>query len=340
MTATLNANELFSKLESIKVGGTTCRYPIEKCEQLTPLINEINQIKKEKNALILAHSYVSPEIIYGVSDFVGDSYYLSKQARDSNSDIIVFAAVKFMAETAKILSPDKTVLIPSQNNGCTLADSITGAQVAALRQQHPNHTFVCYINTTADVKARCEVCVTSSNVYDIVEKIPNDKIFFLPDRFMGQNIINEMARRGVEKEILYSDGTCYVHEEYDPEMIQFIKSEYPGIDVISHPECKPEVLAESDFVGSTSELINYVSKSAHKDFFVLTECGLTGRIQAEFPEKRLVGTCTMCRYMKSNTLENILSSLKAPGPHNQITLERDVMDKARGCIDNMFRYTA
>lgn len=340
MADTISANELFRKLESIKVSGSTCRYSLEKCEQLAPLINEINQVKKEKNALVLAHSYVSPEIVYGVADYVGDSYYLSKMARDSEAQFIVFAAVKFMAETAKILSPRKIVVIPGRDNGCTLADSITSEQVSTLRSAHPDFTFVCYINTTADVKAECDVCVTSSNVYEIVKKIPNRNIYFLPDRLMGQNLANEMARQGVDKVIKFSDGTCYVHEEYDPDMIEYVKSQYPGIEVISHPECKPEILAESNFVGSTTQLIDYVAQSAHNDFFVLTECGLTSRIQAEYPDKRLVGTCTMCRFMKSNTLENIRDSLINPTPDQIITLDDLVIEKARRCVDRMFEFTA
>ncbi len=232
----ITAELLYQKLANVKLGGTTCKFTLEKCHEIAPLVSEINELKKQKNAVILAHSYVSPEIVYGVADFKGDSYQLSKDASKTDAKIIVFSAVRFMAETAKILSPSKKVYIPSQFNGCTLADSISGEDVKKLKKQYSNHTFVCYINTTAEVKAECHTCVTSSNAYDIVEKIPNDKIYFLPDKLMGENIKIEMKQRGVDKEILLYDGTCYVHEQYDPELIEYLQLEYPGLKVLSHPE--------------------------------------------------------------------------------------------------------
>ena len=184
-----------------------------------------------------------------------------------------------------------------------------------------DHTFVCYINTTADVKANCDVCVTSSNVYHIVETIPNDKIFFLPDKLMAQNVIMEMKKRGVNKEILYSEGTCYVHEQYDPEMIQYLRLENPNVKVLSHPECNSAVLNDSDYVGSTSQMINYVKTTDAESFFMLTECGLTSRLQLEVPEKKFIGSCTMCKYMKSNTLEDVLRVLKQPDTEDIIQID-------------------
>src|SRR3989338_2200801 len=215
----ITPEELYQTLKNIKVGGTVCTYSLKKCEEFAPLIKKIKEIKEQKNAVILAHSYVSPEIIYGVGDFVGDSYKLAKDAMSTQADIIVFSAVRFMGETAKILNPEKEVLIPGLLDGCTLAESITTFDVRLLRKQFPGHTFVCYINTTADVKAECDVCVTSANVYTVVENIPNDKIYFLPDKLMGQNLIIEMKRRGIPKDIRYFTGTCYVHEEYGEEQI-------------------------------------------------------------------------------------------------------------------------
>ncbi len=213
------AQQLYDTLKKIKVGGSVCHYSLKKCEELVPLINKINELKEEKNAAILVHSYVSPEIIYGVGDYVGDSYALSKNALATNAETIVFAAVRFMGETAKILNPDKEVLIPGSLDGCTLADSINASQVRNLRKAYPDFTFVCYINTTAEVKAECDVCVTSANVYTIVENIPNDKIYFLPDMLMGRNLVKEMILRKVNKSIRYYNGTCYVHEEYDADQI-------------------------------------------------------------------------------------------------------------------------
>jgi quinolinate synthase len=334
----LTAAELFDRLKHVKVGGNTCVFSMKKCEEFIPKIHRIEALKKENNAVVLAHSYVSPEILFSVADKVGDSYELSKYAKKTSAQTIVFAAVKFMGETAKILNPGKTVVTPSSFNGCSLADSITGSQVETLRRQYPDYTFVCYINTTAEVKAQCDVCVTSSNVYKIIENIPNSKIYFLPDRLMGKNIENEAKKRGLEKTIKYWDGVCYVHEEYDPDMVRFFRSEYPGIKIVSHPECHEEVVKSSDFVGSTSQMVNYVEKSTASTFFLLTECGLADRIGLDGQGKKLVGTCTMCKYMKSNTLDNILEALESPPAETIIEISGPVQEKAQNCIDNMFTY--
>ena len=334
----MSAQQLYEKLKNIRVGGTVCQYSLKKCEELVPLINEINELKEEKNAVILAHSYISPEIIYGVSDFVGDSYKLSNDALTTKAKTIVFVAVRFMGETAKILNPEKEVLIPGTLTGCTLADSIGAAEVRRLRQQYPDYTFVCYINTTAEVKAECDVCVTSANVYTITENIPNDKIYFLPDKLMGENLKNEMERRGVKKDIKFYSGTCYVHEEYNIDQIHKIRLEYPGAKIVSHPECNSVVVDNSDFVGSTEQMLAYMRETESQEFLMLTECGLSARLQSEFPNKKLVGSCTMCRYMKSNSLENIRRVLKNPQPSDRITIDETTRLKALCSIEAMFRY--
>ena len=334
----ITSEQLHEKLKHVTIGGTSCRYPKEKCDELTPLINKINELKKEKNAVILVHSYVSPEIVYGVADFTGDSYALSKNAMDADADIIVFVAVKFMGDTAKILNPDKEVLIPSELNGCSLADSITGEDVRKLKADHPDYTFMCYINTTADVKAECDVCVTSGNVYDIVEKYPSDKIFFLPDKLMGLNIIEEMKERGVEKDIKLWHGTCYVHEEYDPEMIEYLRLTNKNMRVLAHPECSPGVLNHSDFVGSTSQLLDYMQTADAESYLMLTECGLSSRLQVEMPQVKFVGSCSMCKYMKSNTLQDVLRVLENPVEKDYIRIDEDVRKKALHCIEQMFEF--
>jgi quinolinate synthase len=331
------AQDLYQALGHIQIGGSTCLFTQEKCEALAPLIDRIKTLKAQKNAVLLAHSYVSPEILY-IADFVGDSYELSKKAQTTTADTIVFSAVKFMAETAKILNPTKTVLVPSKNNGCTLADSITAQQVRDLKKAHPDYTFVCYINTTAEVKAECEVCVTSSNCVSIVSKIPNDKIFFLPDKLMAQNIQNQLRQEGVEKTLKWSEGTCYVHEAYDPDMIAYLKLTHPGAVVLSHPECSPAVLSASDFVGSTSQMIDYVKKNLPPKVVMLTECGLSARLQMQVPEVQFIGSCTMCRYMKSNTLEDIIRVLESPDKEDCITLDPTVIQAAKKSIDAMFDY--
>ena len=335
----ITAEELRIKLRDVKLNGNACAYTLEKCESLVPVINAINEIKKIRNAVILAHSYVAPEIVYGVADYTGDSYGLSKDASKTDADTIVLAAVRFMGETAKILNPDKEVLIPGSDPACSLADSITGDDVRRLRVRLPEHTFVCYINTTADVKAECDVCVTSSNVNDIVEAIPNDKIYFLPDVLMGRNLQEEMIRRGVFKDIQIYTGTCYVHEQYEPDMVRHMRLKFPGVEVISHPECSPGLARASDYVGSTSQMMGYVAKSKRDNFLVLTECGLVSRLQVEHPGKHFVGACTLCKYMKSNSLEGILRVLVNPQPEDRVVIEESVRVRALRCIEEMFRYT-
>ena len=334
----ITARELYEKLRNIRVGGNVCQYSFKKCEELAPLVNEILRLKAEKNAVILAHSYANPEIVYGVADFVGDSYKLSCDAINTDAKSIVFVAVRFMGETAKVLNPDKEVIVPAREPGCTLADSITAEDVKRLRMQYPDHTFVCYVNTSVDVKAECDVCVTSANVYQIIQQIPNDKIYFLPDKFMGMNLVNEMSRRKIHKIIHFWSGSCYVHEEYTREQIFKIRSEYPDAKIVSHPECNTDVVANSDFVGGTEQMLDYMRKSPAKQFLMLTECGLSSRLQSEFPDKDLVGSCTLCKYMKSNSLEDILGALKDPQPRQVITIPENIRRRAFRSLQAMFTY--
>ena len=335
----MTADTLYAKLKNVNLAGHNCRFSFQDCEELIPMINEINRLKKEQNAVILVHSYVSPEIIYSVADYVGDSYALSKNAMHTDAKKIIFVAVRFMGETAKLLNPNKEVLIPSTPNGCSLADSIDGEDIRKLKEQFSDYSFICYINTTAEVKAQCDVCVTSSNVYDIVENIDNDKIFFLPDKLMGENIIKEMQKRRVKKDIKLWDGTCYVHEEYEAETIDFLRAQYEDLKVLSHPECSPAVINQSDFIGSTSQLLNYIKEQKAENFLMLTECGLSSRIQVEMPEKRFVGTCSMCRYMKANNLKDILRVLKSPNKEDKVNIEQTIIQKANKCLEEMFRLT-
>ncbi|OQY33784.1 MAG: quinolinate synthase [Spirochaetaceae bacterium 4572_59] len=306
------------------------------CEHYYPTIKEIDDLKKETDTVILGHSYIKSNIIYSVADYVGDSYELSKNAMEAKQKRIIFAAVRFMGETAKILSPQKDVLIPGTEAGCTLADSITAEDMLKLKEEYPDYAFLCYINTTAEVKAHCDACVTSSNVYNIVERYPSDKIFFVPDRLMGQNIIDEMKARAVKKDIKIWTGSCYAHEEYDPEMVKALRMKYDDLTVMVHPECSPAVLENADFVGSTSQLYNYVKKKEYGHFLMLTECGLISRIEAEMPERNFVGTCSLCKYMKSNTLENILRVLKNPQPEDYIQIDDEIIKKAQLSINRMF----
>jgi quinolinate synthase len=333
------AEELYNKLRSVQNGTVLCQYSMENCERLVSLINEINELKKEKNVAILAHSYVAPEIVFGVADYSGDSYQLSKNAMETSVQTIIFAAVEFMGETAKILNPDKRVLIPGTNTRCSLADSITGEQVRKLKEQYSEHTFVCYINTTAEVKAFCDVCVTSSNVITIVSNIPNNKIVFLPDKLMGENLKNELEKNGIKKELILHTGACYVHEQYDPDLVKYFRMQNEGLRVVSHPECHPEVAMLSDFVGSTGQMLDYIRKLPEEHpILLLTECGLNARLQSELPNRRFIGSCNLCKYMKSNSLENILQTLKEPENAKEIKLNPSALADAKRCIDRMFTY--
>lgn len=336
----ISPEELFEKLKSIQVGNPLCEYTLDRCRHLAPLINEIEELKAETDAMILAHSYVHPDIIYGVADHVGDSFGLSKCAMQSESEVIVFPSVRFMAETAKILNPQKTVIDPNPNGGCSLADSITADDVYELRETYPSHTFICYINTTAEVKAACDVCVTSSNVYTIIENVPSDRIVFLPDKWMGMNIISHLKEKGVEKEIILYDGECYVHEEFTTNEVDQIRETHPDCTILAHPECRPEVASKADVIGSTSSMINYVKEHKDEDhpFLLLTECGIASRLQVENPELRLLGSCMLCKYMRSNSLQEIKQALEDPSDDQIIEINPLILTSAQKCLENMFHY--
>ena len=334
----VSRDELLQKLQHVRFGAVSDEILKKHIDDSMPIIEEIEQLKRQKNAVILAHSYVTPDIIYSVADYSGDSYELSKNALDAEADLIVFAAVRFMGETAKILSPHKEVLIPGTDPACSLADSVTAEDVRRLRAEYPDHAFICYINTTADVKAECDASVTSSNVYKIIENYPSDKIYFLPDKLMGRNIIEEMQRRGVKKEIRLWDGTCYVHEEFEPRMIDEFRAAHPDIYVMAHPECKPEVVRKVDYVGSTSQMFKRIAQLATDKVMMLTECGLISRIEVEKPGKQFLGACQMCKYMKSNSLEGILRVLKDPVREDYVNLDPEVSRRARKSLEMMFKY--
>ena len=316
------------------------KWNIDTCREIAPLTLEINRLKKEKNAIILTHSYVEPEVIYGVGDFKGDSYYLAAQAKQAQADVIVFAGVVFMAETAKILSPDALVVVPDRDSGCTLADSISGADVRKMKTLYPDAAVVCYINCTAEVKAESDVCVTSSNVYNIVAGLPQKQILFVPDRLMADNIRNEMANRDVDKEIISSDGTCVVHEEFTVAQIEEARKTFPGLKIVAHPECTQEVAEHADFLGSTGEMMNYVKTTDAPYYLMLTECGLVDRLAVEDPEKNFIGGCRLCPYMKMNTLVKIRDALANPQPQQVITLEDELSKRAARCIERMFELAA
>jgi quinolinate synthase len=336
-----SAESLFEKLGKIHVDHPACTYTKERCARLAPLINEILELKTKKKALILAHSYVHPDIIYGVADHVGDSFGLAKIAKETSADMIIFPSVRFMAETAKLLNPEKVVIDPNPNGRCSLADSISAKEMEKLRHQYPQHTFVCYINTTAEVKAFCDVCVTSSNVYRIITALPSNKIYFLPDRLMGENIRNYVKENRIDKEILFYSGTCYVHEEFSVEYLHFIRNSNPEVKVLAHPECKPEVVQEADVVSSTTGMLEYVKKQekTNHPFLMLTECGISSRLQVEAPHIKLLGTCMMCKFMRSNSLEMIKQALENPLSSQIVRIDEQIAKHALLSLEKMFFYS-
>jgi len=330
------AERLFRALLPVDCEPGRRPWTLEACREVAPLTLEIGRLKREKDAVILAHSYVEPEIVYGVADFRGDSYYLSLQARQSRARTIVFAGVVFMAETAKVLCPEATVIVPDRGSGCSLADSLSGAELRRLKGLYPDATVVCYINSTAEVKAESDVCVTSGNALAIVAGLPARRILFVPDRLMAQNLRAELRRQGSDKEIVASDGTCIVHEVFEAGQIAQARSRFPGLRVVAHPECPPEVAAAADFVGSTGAMMKYVKATAAPYFLMLTECGLVGRLQVEAPQKRFIGGCRLCPYMKLNSLEKIRAALADPRPDQIVVLEEGLRRRAASCIERMF----
>jgi quinolinate synthase len=293
-----------------------------------PLVNKINKLKKEKNAVILAHNYMTPEIYHCVADIVGDSLLLAKESQKAKADTIIMCGVHFMAETAKILNPDKKVLIPDMSAGCSLAESITGADVRLLKEKYPGVPVVSYVNTSADVKAETDICCTSSNAVEIVESLGVDRVIFLPDEYLGQNVAAQ-----TKVDIITFHGTCIVHERFTPEEIREYRKNYPGIVVLAHPECPPDVVAEADYTGSTSKMSNYVRDKQPSKVLMVTECSMSDNVAIENPDVEMIKPCNLCPYMKKITLEGIYNSLV--NGTDEVELTKVIMDKARLSIKKM-----
>ena len=328
------------RLQQVINQGTL--WDIEACRTIAPLTLEINQLKREKDVFLIAHSYQTPDIVYGVADSVSDSYSLSKAARDATQQTILFSSVRFMAETAKIVSPHKTVLHPSPEAGCTLSDSITAQDVRNLKARYPGVPVACYINTSAEVKAEVDVCVTSSNYLRICEKLPGDRIIFVPDQLMGKHLAEHLAGH---KEVINYHGECYVHATFTGEKIRSWRerTSEQGIElqVLSHPECDADVIAESDVVGSSEVLREEalrLGSEGKSDIMLITECGTADRVRAESEyELNLIGTCVMCRYKKMTQLEDILQALRDPHPDQIVELDEEIILRAQHSLEEMFR---
>ncbi|MBL7058635.1 quinolinate synthase NadA [Patescibacteria group bacterium] len=291
------------------------------------LIELILELKKKRNAVILVHNYQSPEI-YKVADFMGDSLGLSVKASETDADVIVFCGVSFMAETAKILSPQKTVLLPNMEAGCALADMATVEKLKKVKKAHPDAKVVSYVNTNADVKAMSDICCTSANAVKIVNSLDCDKVIFLPDKNLGRYV-----SKHTDKEIILWDGYCFVHEKLDSKVLLDFQKKYPDSKIIAHPECKDELLEVSDHICGTGGMAKFAKSDGSKDFIIVTECGMTDKLREDVPQKNFHSFCNICPFMKFTTLELIVKSLTLN--QHEIVVPKDIADKARIAIQRM-----
>jgi len=303
-------------------------FPPEERAALQPLIEEIEQLKQQRRAIITAHNYVAPDIYYGVADLVGDSLALAQMAARSDAEVILMAGVHFMAETSKIINPDATVLIPDLRAGCSLAEGIGAEDVRRLKQTYPRTPVVSYVNTTAEVKAESDICCTSGNAVAVVESLGSDRVIFLPDGFLGRYVADH-----TDVEIILWEGRCIVHERFGADELEQLRAMMPQIPVIAHPECAPDVLAQADYVGSTHGIVNWVRDLRPPQVMMLTECSMADNVAYELDEVEIVRPCNLCPHMKKITLENIRNSL-ATMTH-EVVLDADIADRARSAVERM-----
>jgi quinolinate synthase len=293
-----------------------------------PYIHRINQLKKKKNAIILAHNYQTPEIYHGIADVAADSLALAIEASKTEADIIVMAGVHFMAETSKLMSPGKKVLLPDMTAGCSLSSSITGKDVRLLKEKYPGVPVVSYVNTSADVKAETDICCTSANAVKIVESLGVKKVIFLPDEYLAKYVASQ-----TEVEIIAWKGICMVHDQFTEKEIHDIRAKNPGIKIIAHPECPPDVIKASDFAGSTGGMIKYVEENQPKKVMMVTECSMSDNIQVENPNVEFIRPCNLCPHMKKITLPKILACLE--NETGEIIMDRETIEKARIPVERM-----
>ena len=293
-----------------------------------PYIYKINKLKKEKNAVILAHNYQTPEIYHGISDFSADSLALAVEAAKTSANIIVMCGVHFMAETAKLMSPEKKVLLPDMDAGCSLSSSITGEDVRNLKKKYPGVPVVSYVNTSAEVKAETDICCTSANALKIVQSLGVKKVIFLPDDFLAKYVASQ-----TDIEIISWKGTCEVHEQFNDEEINEIRKNNPGIKIIAHPECPPDVIRASDFAGSTSGMIKYVKDNQPEKVMMVTECSMSDNVQIDNPNVKFIRPCNLCPHMKKITLPKVLDCLE--NETNELIMDNETIEKARKSVERM-----
>ncbi|TNF22683.1 MAG: quinolinate synthase NadA [Rhodobacteraceae bacterium] len=293
-----------------------------------PYVAAINRLKKERNAVILAHNYMTPEIYHGISDFVGDSLALAIKAMEVEQEVIVQCGVHFMAETSKILNPAKTVLMPDMGAGCSLAESITAEGIAEMRAKYPGAPVVSYVNTTAEVKAASDICCTSANALQIVEAMEGDTVIMTPDQYLAQNVAAQSS-----KNVVYWPGSCVVHEQYSAQEMRDYREANPGTRIVAHPECRPEVVEEADFTGSTTGMIDWVRQNRPERVLLVTECSMAANVAEELPEVDLTKPCNACPYMKKITLEKVLWSLHTMT--EPVEVDPEVSARARVAVERM-----
>lgn len=306
-------------------------------ERAARLTWKINRLKAARSAVIVAHVYQRAEIILGVADFVGDSYKLAKMCAESDAKRVVFCGVRFMAETAKVLNPEKEVLLPAPEAGCSLSESITAAQVRALKSKHPGAPIVTYINTSAEVKAESDVVVTSANAPKILRRlyVRHPKIVFIPDAMMGRNLARELGKK-LGEELVIWDGSCIVHDNFDSASVEFYRKMYPGVKILAHFECTPGLVSVVDFIGGTGDMMKWVADHKASSYMLITECGLGDLARTRFPGKVFVPMCRLCPYMKATDLSRVLRALERPAASQRIEVPAAVRERARRPIKRMF----
>jgi quinolinate synthase len=308
--------------------GEDCAIPDLEWVVHEDTIAEIEELKRLRNAVVLAHNYMTPSIYHTVADHTGDSLGLARQAAETDADVIVFAGVHFMAETAAITCPDKTVLIPDATAGCSLAESITGADVRLLRERYPGVPVVTYVNTSAEVKAETDICCTSGNALEVVESLGVDRVIFLPDKYLGQWVASQ-----TDVEVVLWEGSCEVHERFTGEELRAYRDETPGVQIIAHPECPQDVLEEADYVGSTAGMIGFVRDRRPERVVMVTECSMSDNVAMEFPGVEFVRPCNVCPHMKKITLDKIRDCLRDMTP--VVTVDPAVAERARLAVERM-----
>src|SRR5262249_1709218 len=317
------ARETAHLYERVKTVIPAIEWPV-----MAPYVKAINELKKVRNAVILAHNYQTPEIFHCVADIVGDSLQLAREATRTDASVIVQCGVHFMAETSKILNPDKLVLIPDRRAGCSLAASITGADVRLLRERYPGVPVVTYVNTSADVKAESDICCTSSNAVEVVESLGTDRVIFLPDQFLAKWVASQ-----TKVKVISWNGACEVHERFTGAEIREYREAHPGIEVLAHPECPPDVISEADYTGSTAKMTDWVKTKRPARVLLVTECSMASNIAAEAPDVEFIRPCNLCPHMKRITLPKILDSLVYL--QDEVTVDPMIAEKARRAVERM-----